>query len=159
MLDDRAQMFVDDLSRRTLRFVANEPDARDPDEYRDKVHQIIADNDLEDGRDILFVEVTVTDPSDFESAIDVHGAVMHERYRVLTIEAASVPNAIAALLLHVRDTAGVRPHIYFEWTEGNPLINLVRFMFFGVGEVAPVTREILRRAEPDRDQRPHVHVG
>ncbi|HUS22888.1 MAG TPA: amino acid transporter [Aeromicrobium sp.] len=159
MLDDMAQMFVDDLSRRTLRFVANEPDARDSNEYREKVHQIIADNDLEDGRDIIFVEVTVTDPSDFESVIDVHGCVMHERYRVLTIEAASVPNAIAALLLHVRDTSRVRPHIYFEWTEGNPLINLVRFMLFGVGEVAPVTREILRRSEPDREQRPHVHVG
>jgi hypothetical protein len=159
VLDDKAQMFVEDMSRRTLRLVANEPDARDTNEYRDKIHQIIEDNDLEDGRDILFVEVTVTDPSDFESTVNVHGNVMHERYRVLTIEAASVANALAALLLHVRDTVGVRPHIYFEWTEGSPLINLTRFMFFGVGEVAPVTREVLRRAEPDPHQRPHVHVG
>jgi hypothetical protein len=152
-------MFVEDMSRRTIRFVANEPDARDPNEYRDKIHQIVEDNDLEDGRDIVFVEVTVTDPSDFESTVNVRGGVLHGRYRVLTIEATSVANALAALLLHVRDTVGVRPHIYFEWTEGNPLINLVRFMFFGVGEVAPVTREVLRRAEPDPHGRPHVHVG
>ena len=159
VLDDRAQMFIADMARRTLRFVANEPDARDTDEYRNKVHQIIEDNDLDDGRDILFVEVTVTDPSDFASTVNVHGCVMHDRYRVLTIEASSVANALAALLLHARDTSGVRPHIYFEWTEGNPVINFVRFMFFGVGEVAPVTREVLRRAERDPRQRPHVHVG
>jgi hypothetical protein len=159
MLDDKAQMFVEDMARRTMRFVANEPDARDPNEYRDKIHQIVEDNDLDDGRDIVFVEVTVTDPSDFESTVHVHGGVMHGRYRVFTIEATSVANALAALLLHVRDTVGVRPHIYFEWTEGSPLINLIRFMFFGVGEVAPVTREVLRRAEPDPHQRPHVHVG
>ena len=51
------------------------------------------------------------------------------------------------------------PHIYFEWTEGNPVTNLLRFLLFGVGEVAPVTREVLRRVEPRRDRRPHVHVS
>jgi hypothetical protein len=159
VLDEKAEMFVNDLSRRRLRLIANEPDARDADEYRHKLEQITEDNDLPDGRDILFVEVTVTDPSDFESSLDVCGEVLHGRYRVLTLESPSVPNALAALLLHVRDATGVRPNIYFEWTEGNPLANLGRFLLFGIGEVAPVTREVLRRAEPDPHQRPHVHVG
>lgn len=159
VLDEKAAMFVTDLSRRRLRLIANEPDTRDVDEYRHKLDQIILDNELPDGRDVLFIEVTVTDPSDFESSLDVHGEVLHGRYRVLTLESASVPNALAALLLHVRDVTGVRPNIYFEWTEGNPLANLGRFLLFGIGEVAPVTREVLRRAEPDPRRRPHVHVG
>ena len=63
----------------------------------------------------------MTDPSDFEDRLDVHGEVLHGEYRVLTIESSSVPNALAALLLHIRDVSGVTPHIYFEWTEGNPV--------------------------------------
>ena len=101
----------------------------------------------------------MTDPSDFEHRLDVHGEVLHGEYRVLTIESSSVPNALAALLLHIRDVSGVTPHIYFEWTEGNPVTQFLRFLMFGSGEVAPVTREVLRRAEPVRAQRPHVHVG
>ncbi len=158
-LDPTARLFVRDCARRTIRLVANEPDARDRAEYADKIKQIRADNDLPADPDVIFVEVTIADPSDFETRLEVRGHVLHGQYRVMTLESSTVPNALAALLLHVRDAAGVTPHIYFEWTEGNPVANLIRFLLFGVGEVAPVTREVLRRAEHHRNRRPHVHVG
>jgi hypothetical protein len=158
-LDRTAELFIRDCARRRkLRLVANEPDARDPAEYREKLWQIRADHDLPD-EDIIFVEVTVRDPSDFETALDVHGEVVHDRYRVLTMQSSTVANALAALLLHIRDETGSVPDIYFEWTEGNPLANLLRFLFVGVGEVAPLTREVLREAERDPRRRPHVHVS
>ncbi|MFE6038998.1 amino acid transporter [Streptomyces sp. NPDC056452] len=158
-LDQTAERFVRDISNRTARFIANEPDHRDITEYRDKIEQIRADNDLPTTEDFVFVEVTVTDPSEFEAALTVRGEVLHDRYRVLTVESSSIPNALAALLLHSRDLTGIRPHIYFEWTEGNPFANFLRFFLLGQGEVAPVTREVLREAEPDRTRRPRVHVG
>ncbi|MFF1448941.1 amino acid transporter [Streptomyces sp. NPDC058274] len=158
-LDAMAQRFVRDIASRRIRFVANEPDNRDVAEYREKIEQIRADNDVPLQEDFVFVEVTVLDPSEFEATLTVRGEVLHGRYRVLTVESSSVPNAIAALLLHVRDATGHTPHIYFEWTEGNPFTNFLRFFLFGQGEVAPVTREVLREAEPDRSRRPRVHVG
>ncbi|MEU6661990.1 APC family permease [Streptomyces sp. NPDC046821] len=158
-LDPLAERFIRDMASRKIRFIANEPDARDKAEYRDKIEQIRADNDMPELEDFVFIEVTVTDPSDFEAGLTVRGEVLHNRYRVLTVESASIPNALAAVLLHVRDMTNRTPHIYFEWTEGNPFTNFLRFFLFGQGEVAPVTREVLREAEPDRDRRPRVHTG
>ncbi|MFF1718230.1 APC family permease [Streptomyces sviceus] len=157
-LDDMAERFIRDIASRKIRFIANEPDQRDQAEYREKIEQIRADNDIP-GEDFVFVEVTVLDPSEFEASLTVRGEVLHGRYRVLTLESSSIPNALAALLLHVRDLTGCTPHMYFEWTEGSPFHHFLRFFLFGQGEVAPVTREVLREAEPDRARRPRVHTG
>ncbi|MEV5490442.1 amino acid transporter [Streptomyces bobili] len=158
-LDPMAERLVRDMASRKIRFIANEPDQRDQAEYRDKIEQIRQDNDVPEQEDFVFVEVTVLDPSEFEAGLTVRGEVLHNRYRVLTLESSSIPNALAALLLHVRDATSRTPHIYFEWTEGNPFANFLRFFLFGQGEVAPVTREVLREAEPDRTRRPRVHAG
>ncbi len=156
--DATAEVFVRDCAHRRIRLIANEPDERDAAEYRAKLDQIRRDHDIPD-EEVVFVEVTVRDPSDFETSLDVRGHILCDRYRVLTVTGSSVPTALAALLLQIRDRSGTVPHIYFEWTEGNPLAQILRFLLLGSGEVAPVTREVLREAEPDRARRPHVHVG
>ncbi len=81
--------------------------------------------------DFVFVEITVTDPSEFEAGLTARGEITHGRYRVLTAEGSSVPNAPAALLVRSRDMTGVRPHVYFEWTQDNPFTNFLRFFLFG----------------------------
>jgi hypothetical protein len=83
----------------------------------------------------------------------VHG------YCVLRCKSPAIPNAIAALLLHIRDRTGKIPHVYFGWTEGNPVTYLLKFLAFGEGDTAPVAREVLRQAEADPLRRPRVHVG
>ena len=157
--DATSQVFLRDCARRTIRLVAHKTDERDAEEYVEKVRQLRRDHDLPSDPDVIFVEVTVVDPSDFEGRLHVRGQVLHQRYRVMTVTAPSVPNALAALALRIRDDTGVIPHVYFAWTEGNPVQQLLQFLLFGLGEVAPVTREVLRRAEPEPGLRPHVHVG
>ena len=71
----------------------------------------------------------------------------------------AIPNGIAALLLFIRDQTQQIPHAYFGWTEGNPIAYLLKFLAFGEGDTAPVTREVLRQAEPDPKKRPRIHVG
>ena len=70
-----------------------------------------------------------------------------------------MPNAIAGLLLHIRDRTKKVPHAYFGWTEGNPIAYLLKFLAFGEGDVAPVTREVLRQTEANPELRPRIHLG
>jgi hypothetical protein len=157
-LDETAEQLIREVGPGPLRIVANEPDAGDGAEYRDKTAEELAHHHIPDPDRIVFLEVTITDPSEFETELHVAG-VHRDGYRVLRVASPAVANAIAALLLRIRDITGTAPHIYFDWTEGNPLLQLLRYLFFGVGEVAPVTREILRRAEPAPERRPIIHVA
>ncbi|UBV45091.1 amino acid transporter (plasmid) [Deinococcus taeanensis] len=158
-LDPAARAILDEASRSgDLRFIANQLDAGDAAEYTDKEQTVRAETHLPSGEPCLFLEVTVADPSEFSDVLDVRGFEIHG-YRVLRIESSAVPNAIAAFLLYLRDTYGQRPHVYFEWIEGSPVAAAGRFLLLGEGDVPPLTREILRRAEPIRERRPVVHVG
>jgi hypothetical protein len=158
-LDETARRFLEEAAANgELRIIANEPHARDILEYLDKEHEERKRHGIPPDDPVLFLEVTVADPSEFASQLQVTGEARHG-YRILRMESSAVPNAIAAVLLHIRDRTGQCPHIYFDWTEGNPVAHLLRFLIFGSGEVAPVTREVLREAEPDPRQRPVVHVA
>lgn len=158
-LDETATRWVTEAARSgALHLVANEFDTGDAAEYADKASKAHKVLHVPRAARLLFLEVVVPDSSEFEGRLDVCGRERHG-YRILQLTSNSVPNAIAALLLHLRDLTGTRPNVYFEWSEGNPLQNLARFVFFGVGEVASTTREILREAEPDPQRRPFVHVA
>ena len=159
VLDEEAQRFVAEACRGELRIIANHPDERSSRAYLHKEREQRADNHIPAGDPVLFLEVGIGDASEFAPVLTVRGEEI-EGYRVLRAQsAASVPNAIAALLLDLRDRTGQKPHAYFGWTEGNPLKYLLRFILFGEGDTAPLTHEILRQAEHDPERRPAIHVG
>ena len=85
--------------------------------------------------------------------VDVDG------YRILRASSPAAPNAIAAILLALRDTTGVRPHCHFEWAEGNPSGTSCGTSSSAEGDTPPVVREIIRGARAGPSRRPGIHVG
>ncbi len=156
--DDKAKEFINDLADGEIRIVTNRRETGDVSEYRFKEHEKRVDNHIPSSDPILFYEIETSDASEFKGKLKVRGIEI-EGYRILRTESPAVPNAIAAFLLHLRDKTGKIPHVYFGWSEGNPFAYLIRYILFGEGDTAPVTREILRQAEPDPELRPSVHVG
>jgi hypothetical protein len=142
----------------SIRLIAHEPGREVAEIYKKKLTAERRYSGIPQRAPVIFVEVHPGDSSNFEEDLVVTGHVVHG-YRVLRVTSGAVPNTLASVLLAIRDETGVAPDIYFEWTEGGPLSNMGRFLVTGAGEVAPVTREVLRRAEPNRSRRPDVHVS
>jgi hypothetical protein len=158
-IDETAQRFIEEAARGNgIHIVANRRQAGDEREYTLKEEEQREDNHIPAEEPILFLEVDVEDASEFEDVLEIRGVEIGG-HKVLRARSSVVPNAIAALLLHLRDTTGKTPHCYFGWAEGNPIAYLFRFVLFGEGDTAPVTHEVLREAEPERKQRPAIHVG
>jgi hypothetical protein len=158
-LDAAALAFVvADAEHGSVRLIANEPDDGSLDEYKKKNTDERRYSHIPQKARTIFLEVHSADSSDFEEDLEVKGVEKHG-YRILKVHSGNVPNTLAAVLLEIRDQTGVVPTIYFEWTEGNPISNMLRFLVTGGGEVAPVTREVLRESEKDVKRRPSVHVS
>ena len=115
-------------------------------------------NHLTPDEQVLFLEVRPGDVSEFSGRLHVEGVEIGP-HRVLRCVSSAIPNAIAALLLYIRDETGRIPHAYFGWTEGNPIVYLMKFLALGEGDTAPVTREVLRQNESNPLRRPRIHVG
>lgn len=156
--DTTALSFINDSADKgPLRIIAHRPGGA---AYPVKMEELRETHGLKmSSENVIFLEVTALDPSEFEDEVlDVSGFT-NGAYKIMRCQSPAVPNAIAALLLSIRDSSGVNPHVYFGWTEGSPAMYAFKYIFFGEGETAPLTREILRSIEKNVKKRPVVHVG
>ena len=157
--DDQATRFIEEMTGgQALRIIANRPDTGRSDEYSRKLADATISHHLPPREPVLFLEISPGDASEFTDVLEVSGSLVGG-HRVLRCMSPAIPNAIAGLLLDLRDRTRTIPHAYFGWTEGNPIVYLFKFLAFGEGDTAPVCREVLRKAEPDPELRPRIHVG
>ncbi|HEY7497345.1 MAG TPA: hypothetical protein VH740_02465 [Vicinamibacterales bacterium] len=156
--DAEARRFLREGAQGPVRIIANRPDTGLPQEYEHKLREASDSHHLTPDERVLFLEVRPGDVSEFSGPMHVEGVEVGG-FRVLRCTSSAIPNAIAALLLYIRDETGQIPHAYFGWTEGNPILYLLKFLALGEGDTAPVTREVLRQREPNPLQRPRIHVG
>jgi hypothetical protein len=154
----KAQEFMDSFGRSPVRIIAHRPDKRTVEEYDKKEQQARDDHSLDAGENVVFLELVQGDASTFEHDLTVRG-VKIGGHRILRCTVPAIPNAIAAILLKAQADSGQTSHAYFGWTEGNPVSYVLKYIFLGEGDTAPVTREVLRRTVKNPLDRPRIHVG
>lgn len=158
-LDDTAKMFIHEAIQKTgqICLLARGPDRTD---YAKEVAETRELHELtEDEATFIFLEVDIGAPSKFsDECLDVSGEE-RDGFKVLRCQSRAIPNAIAAILFHLRDKTKTIPHVYFGWAEGNPRAFVFKYNLLGEGETAPATREILREIEPNPARRPRIIVG
>jgi hypothetical protein len=158
-LDQDAQWLLAEAAQEApIRIVARNPQLDSEENLEVAEGEVRYLHGLGPDETLYFFEVERGDASDFEVTLTVHGKRMG-RHRILYARSPVVPNAFAALLIKLGRRSGTVPHAYFTWTEGNPLANILYFVFFGEGDVAPLTHEVLRRAIADPKRRPVVHTS
>lgn len=160
VLDEDALRFIteDSESYDAIQIVAHEPGTNDESDYRNKLRDERRYSHIPSRTPVIFLEVYPSDSSDFEEDLLVRGVTKHG-FRVLQVVSGAIPNTIASVLLEIRELTGTVPEVYVEWTQGNPISNTFKFLITGTGEIGPVTREVLREAEPQVKRRPTVHVS
>ena len=157
-LDPQAEALVAESANKTIRLIAWNP-RHTADKDREQAKMELRElHGLVHDEFIYFIEVERGDTSEFTETVAIEGSCEGSN-RVLHARSPAVANAIAALLIQLKRMTGCIPHVYFHWADIDPIINLMRFIFLGEGDTAPLTHEILRRAIKDPDQRPIVHVS
>jgi hypothetical protein len=157
-LDDRVKALLALDEDQVIRLVAHRPRVQSAEAFDLLDQEVRRIHGLSPEERVYIFEVERRDASEFNECLHVTSECVG-KHVVLKAGSPVIANALAAMLIHLEKTTGQVPHAYCKWTEGNPIGNIFKFLFFGQGDVAPIAQEVLRRAVPDLKHRPIVHVA
>jgi hypothetical protein len=157
-LDDRVKELLALDEDQVIRLVAHRPRIQTAEAFDEIDAEIRRIHGLNPEERVYIFEVERRDASEFTECLRVTSECVG-RHVILKAASPVIANSLAAMLIHLEKLTGKVPHAYCKWTEGNPIGNIFKFLFFGQGDVAPIAQEVLRRAVPDVKRRPIVHVA
>ena len=117
-----------------------------------RIHRLPADAHL------LFIEVQLGDPSDFQHVPLMKIERDGELEVIRVSHAVSVAHVLAAIGLEFC-RVGRPPEIIFGWSEETPIAANLNFLLFGKGNVPWMVKALVRKAEKCPDRRPRIVVG
>ena len=125
----------------------------------DKRRALLRDYRLAPDEEVLFVEATLGDPSDFyqrplmrvecEDGIEV----------VRVSHCVSIAHVLAAICLEMCDDDAPPPEIIFGWSNEAPLAANLNFLLLGEGNVPWMVRELVLNAGLEPQRQPRILIG
>ena len=108
---------------------------------------------------VLFLEVRPGDVSEFTRRVGGTGRRRGRPSRAARASARRSRTQSRRCCCYIRDQTGRSRTRTLGGRKATRSPTCLKFLAFGEGDTAPVTREVLRQAEPNPLRRPRIHVG
>lgn len=152
-----AEQRWNELSRRGPRVLA--PHRPGLMSLADKRHALLRDYRLAADEEVLFVEATLGDPSDFYQR-PLMNVEREDGVEVVRVShCVSIAHVLAAICLEMCDDETPPPEIIFGWSNEAPLAANLNFLLLGEGNVPWMVRELVLNAGLEPHRQPRILIG
>jgi hypothetical protein len=125
----------------------------------DKRRTLLRDYRLAPDEEVLFVEATLGDPSDFYQR-PLMSVECEDGIEVIRVShCVSIAHVLAAICLEMCDDEAPPPEIIFGWSNEAPLAANLNFLLLGEGNVPWMVRELVLNAGLEPHRQPRILIG
>ena len=125
----------------------------------DKRRALLRDYRLAPDEEVLFVEATLGDPSDFYQR-PLMSVECEDGIEVVRVShCVSIAHVLAAICLEMCDDEAPPPEIIFGWSNEAPLAANLNFLLLGEGNVPWMVRELVLNAGLEPQRQPRILIG
>ncbi len=112
---------------------------------------------ISDDVPVVFVEVSLGDPSDFFQEPRLQVLPDGGRFLIRVDRCTATAPALAAIALALSHSKPIELH--FGWSNESPMRTNLGFLLFGEGNIPWLVRDLIRKAQPDLSKQPRIIIG